>query len=406
VTRAAGARSARAEPAVRAPGPIRPLRVAHLTATFPPYLGGAGTVCWHTAAGLAERGHRVEVFTAAAGGAAPEFPAPVHRLDPVLAIGNAPLLPRLARLRGYDVVHLHYPFIFGTELVLLGRLRSREAALVVSYHNNLIGEGLRRPLFRAYEESWGRLLVRRADRICVVSDAHARTVPQLRAAARRRPETLAVVPNGVDLTAFAPGPAAGVREEYGIPAGSVLAVFVATLDRAHYFKRLDLAIEALARLGNERLHLLVAGGGEWLERYCEQAARAGLGGRVHFAGPVSHDRLPDMLRAGDFLLLASDLESFGIVLLEAMASGVPTVSTDPPGVRAVVREGTTGLLAPRGRADALAARIREIVSVGQEQRRHMGEAGRRECERKYSWPRIVDRVESLYRSLTERRPGR
>ena len=100
------------------------LRIAHLTATFPPYPGGAGNTCYRFATGQAERGHHVEVFTAPADGEPPDpGEAVVHRIEPAVAIGNAPLIPSLARIEGFDVVHLHYPFIFGSELTLLGRMQ-------------------------------------------------------------------------------------------------------------------------------------------------------------------------------------------------------------------------------------------------------------------------------------------
>jgi glycosyltransferase involved in cell wall biosynthesis len=323
--------------------------------------------------------------------------ATVHRRRPRFAIGNAPLLPELARLRGYDVLHLQYPFIFGAELVLAAHLRSARAALVVGYHNRLIGDGARRWMFWGYEETIGRALARRADRICVVSGAHARTVDYLRATSRRDPSKLVEVPNGVDLEHFVQGPdAAGTRAALGIPPDAIVAAFVATLDRAHWSKRCDLAIEALARAQDERLHMLVVGGGEWLERHRADAHAAGVGARVHFAGPQPHDELPAFLRAADLLLLTSDLESFGIVLLEAMACGLPTVATDPPGVRAVVRAGETGLLAPRGDASALAARLRELVAAGAAGRVSMGAAGRALCAARYGWPAIVDRLEDVY----------
>lgn len=377
------------------------LRVAHVSATFPPYLGGAGTVCFALAQGLAGRGHQVEVFTATADGPPPPpSAAAVHRLRPALAIGNAPLLPGLARLDGFDVVHLHYPFIFGTELLLLGA--ARRAPLVVSYHNRLIGQGpMRGPLFWAYEQLWGRALARRADRLCVVSDAHAQTVDHLRGARRRTPDRVVTVPNGVDVDAFRPGPdAAGVRERLGIPAAAPVVAFVATLDRAHYLKRPDLALAALARLADERVRLLVVGGGEDAGALADHARAAGLAGRVHLAGVVAHDRLADHLRAADVLVSTSDLESFGLVLIEAMACGLPVVSTDLPGTRAVVRDGHTGRLVAPGDADAIAAGIAAILALAPAERAAMGAAGRADCEARFAWPRVVDRVEAVYRELT------
>src|SRR5262249_4622651 len=197
--------------------------------------------------GQAARGHHVEVFTAPAAGEAPDPGAAlVHRIDPVLAIGNAPLIPSVARIAEFDVVHIHYPFIFGAELTLLGRLtrRRRRHALLVRYKNRLIGTGARAPLFAAYERTIAPLLVGAADRVCVLSADHAASVPYLRRAGGKHPAKLIEMPNGVDVDEFSPGPdAQGLRERLGVPAGALLAVFVATLDRAHHFKRLDLAIE-------------------------------------------------------------------------------------------------------------------------------------------------------------------
>ena len=155
----------------------RGLRIAHLTATFPPYPGGAGNTAHRFAVGQAERGHDVEVFTAPAPGEIPQSPGvEVHRTKPVFAIGNAPLIPSLARLDGFDVVHLHYPFIFGADLTLLGRLRRkrRSQALLVHYKNRLVGDAGRGLLFEAYEHTVAPALIRAADRVCVLSPDHAR----------------------------------------------------------------------------------------------------------------------------------------------------------------------------------------------------------------------------------------
>jgi glycosyltransferase involved in cell wall biosynthesis len=388
--------------------PVGPLRVAHLTATFPPYPGGAGNTCFRFAKGQAERGHHVEVFTAPAEGEAPDpGGAIVHRVDPVLAIGNAPLIPSLARVDGFDVVHLHYPFIFGSELTLLGRLapRRRGQALLVHYKNRLVAKGARRAAFETYEHTIAPLLVNAADRICILSPDHAESVPYLHRIRQRDPSKLIEMPNGVDTRLFAPGPdEAGLRDSLDIPEEAIVAAFVATLDRAHHFKRLDLALQALARLDDERVHLLVAGGGELLEDFRRQAAVAGIGERVHFLGRVPHSRLPAILRAADLLLLTTEPpESFGIVLIEAMACGLPTIATEYPGVRAVVDEGETGLLVPPGDVDAVVGAIRELAAAGTDARQRMGAAGRQKAERLWSWPRLLDRMDQAYAESIEAR---
>ena len=377
-----------------------PLRIAHLTATFPPYPGGAGNTAYRFARGQAERGHHVEVFTAAAEGEAPDpGEAIVHRVDPVMAIGNAPLIPSLARLDTFDVVHLHYPFIFGSELTLLGRAsrRRRGAALVVHYKNRLVGKGPRRLMFEAYERTVAPALIRSADRILVLSEDHARSVPYLARALESTPERLIVMPNGVDTEEFSPGPdRSGWRERLGIPADAVVAAFVATLDRAHHFKRLDVAIEAMARTRSRTLHMLVAGGGELLRGFRADAAAAGVGARVHFLDRVPHDELPDVLRASDlFVLTTEPPESFGIVLIEAMACGLPAIATDYPGVRAVVDE-ETGILVPAGDSGAAAEALDRMVEMGPEGRERLGGAGRRKAEIQWAWPALLDRMDAAY----------
>jgi len=377
------------------------VRIAHLSATFPPYRGGAGNTAFRLAREQAQRGDRVEVFTAPAPGEAPDpGGALVHRIEPLLAIGNAPLIPALARVEGFDVLHLHYPFIFGSELTLLARLRARRRAqaLVVHYKNRLLAQGTRGALFEVYEHTVAPLLIRAADRVCVLSPDHADSVPYLARAGRDDPAKLVVIPNGVDAELFSPGAdEAGLRARLGLADDAIAAAFVATLDRAHHFKRLDVAIDAIARLGDPRAHLVVAGGGELLDGFRARAARAGVAERVHFLGEVPHGELPGVLRACDlFLLTTEPPESFGIVLAEAMACGLATVATDYPGVRAVVEDGITGTLVPRGDPGAVAAALRELIAAGPERRAELGEAGRRRAVAEWTWPTLLGRIDGVY----------
>jgi glycosyltransferase involved in cell wall biosynthesis len=128
-----------------------------------------------------------------------------------------------------------------------------------------------------------------------------------------------------------------------------------------------------------------------------RAEARGVSERVHVLGAVPHPELPDVLRACDlFLLTTEPPESFGIVLIEAMATGLPVVATDYPGVRAVVVEGVTGLLAPRGDVTAVAGRLRDLVDAGPDGRARLGAAGRERAEREWNWPRLVDRMDAAY----------
>jgi glycosyltransferase involved in cell wall biosynthesis len=342
----------------------------------------------------------VEVFTAPAPGSIPDSGgAIVHRIDPVFAIGNAPLIPSVARIEGFDVVHIHYPFIFGSELTLLGRLtrKRRRQALLVHYKNRLVGKGPRGAMFEAYEHTVAPTLIRAADRVCVLSADHADSVSYLARTRRRDPEKLIEMPNGVDAELFSPGgDSSGLRARLGIGKGAVVAAFVATLDRAHHFKRLDVAIDALPRLEAGDVHLVVAGGGELLDGFRSHAREAGVGDRVHFLDAVPHAELPDVLRAANlFLLTTEPPESFGIVLIEAMACGLPVIATDYPGVAAVVDDGETGLLVDRGDAGAVASALGTLAGDPQ-MRERMGARGREKALREWSWPQLVDRMDAAY----------
>ena len=105
------------------------MRIAHLVATFPPYYAGSGNACFYQAEALAARGHSVEVFTASYPGV-PRDPAGVitHRYDARLRLGNAPFIPQLALIDGFDVIHLHQPFIFGAEAALAAQAAQRHPA--------------------------------------------------------------------------------------------------------------------------------------------------------------------------------------------------------------------------------------------------------------------------------------
>lgn len=388
---------------------LRPLRIAHVTATFPPYYGGTGNVCYHNARALAARGHRVEVFTAVWPGE-PDDPAgvTVHRLPPVAKVGNALLLPGLIpRLRRFDLVHLHHPFIGGGDLTgLLAGLR--RLPLVITYHNDLHAPGVRGALFRLYERTSTRAILRSARLIGTVTAGHAAASPLLGPLARAGSDRLVEVPNGVDGTVFHPDvDATAVRAREGVPADAFVVLFVGGLDTAHHFKRVDLLLRAIQATGNDRVWGLVVGGGDLLAGYRALAAELGIGGRVRFVGPVRHGDLPPYVAAADVLALPSDgTESFGVVLIEAMAGGRPVIATDLPGVRDVVAAGRDGLLVAPGAAEPIREAIVTLAGMPPTARRAMGEAGRAKVEARYEWTRIGELLETLYRRVLTGEGGR
>ncbi len=379
--------------------PMRSLRVAHAVATFPPYWGGTGNVAFYNARELARLGHDIHVLTAAApdSGADPTDFA-VHRLRPLLRFGNAPLLPDLVRaVRGFDLIHLHWPFIFGAELVWLGCV-SANIPYVVTYHHDLRAD--LRWQFGPYQAAVGPLVLRDAAAVLPVSRDHFAT-SALRSVVGEA-HLLTEIPNGVDVELFHPrNDGESVRKRYGIDAHATVIGYLGAMDRAHAFKGVPTLLRAFAGLAREKVHLLCVGGGDLRADYQNAADEMGLGDRVTWTGRVPGDELAACIAAMDTLVLPSEgfaAESFGIVLIEAMASGKPTIATAIPGVRTVVRDGVTGLLVPPGDAAALRDALRVLVD-SPALRRHMGEAGRAVVEREYDWRSIARRLDTVYAAI-------
>lgn len=151
---------------------------------------------------------------------------------------------------------------------------------------------------------------------------------------------------GVDTAPFdaVPREAArrAVRTRHGWPPDAVVALFVSM---NFGLKRLDLVLQAMAAAGDAvaGLRLLVAGKGD-ARRFSDMAGSLGLGDRVVFAG-VRRD-LPEYYRASDMCLLPSRFDTFGLVVLEAMAAGIPVVITDRVGARDLVEDGVNGFVVP------------------------------------------------------------
>ena len=186
-----------------------------------------------------------------------------------------------------------------------------------------------------------------------------------------------------------------VRRRHGWPDDAVVALFVSM---NFELKRLDLVLEALARLaqgpGAGDLRLLVAGKGD-AGRFAAMARQLGVADRVVFAG-VRRD-LPEYYRAADMCLLPSRFDTFGLVVLEAMAAGIPVVITDRVGARDLVADGVNGFVLPVDPPpEALASAMAALMN--EETRRAMGAANRQVAGR-LGWEALAGDIAALYDTL-------
>jgi glycosyltransferase involved in cell wall biosynthesis len=387
---------------------VNPLHIAHVTVTFPPEQTGTGNVCYHNALELARRGHQVEIFTAAH----PTAPAEehldgllVHRLTPWLRTGNAPLLPQLARrLAGFDLIHLHYPFFGGEGAVLAAR--TRRIPLVITYHQDVLLRGLPGLLERILRPTTSRWMLRSAGRLLFTSLDYAQAshaCPLLRG----RQQAIAALPNGVDCDHFTPaGPPPALWRQHHPAKDDFVLLLVAALDRAHYFKGVELLLETLAGL-EPSFRAIIIGAGDLRPHYQQRASQLGLDSRVSFPGRVSQAELPDYYRLADCTVLPSTTmgEAFGLVLVESLACATPAIASSLPGVRTVIEAGVDGFLVTPGSQPELRQAILRLAGLPPGQRRALGAAGRAKVQARYAWPQIALQLESYYHALLAEHPA-
>jgi glycosyltransferase involved in cell wall biosynthesis len=208
-----------------------------------------------------------------------------------------------------------------------------------------------------------------------------------------------LIPNGIPTDEYAPDPdrRAQWRQAHEIePRATVLT----HIGRFAVQKNHALLVEAFAQVRSDApLYLLLVGGGELENTVREQVAGLGLQGRVRFLG-VRAD-VADILRASDVFVLSSRWEGNPLSVMEAMAAGLPVVSTAVGGVPELVREGETGLLVPSEDAAALAQAMQALVDDAA-RRRAMGAAARQHAVAHFDIRHTVRGYEQLYEALLKR----
>jgi glycosyltransferase involved in cell wall biosynthesis len=352
-------------------------------------MGGQERVALDLAAWQRKRGHRVIAVSLA-----PEPEGPLAELFrgadvraetmPKYSGVDASLPVRLASLLGgenVEVVHTHNPhaMIYGAPAASLARAKS------VHTKHGMNPDATR------------RLWLRRTAATLV--DAYVAVTPALAKVAAERaecdPTRIHVVSNGIDVTRFAPSAEARarVRQELGIPGDSWL---VGTVGRLAPEKDQALLIRAMAPLLDERRQLVLVGDGperEALERVRSETWRAEY---VHLIG--ARGDVAPYLAAMDAFVLSSRTEGLPLGLLEAMATGVPVISTAVGGIPDLIRSGENGILVPAGDEKAL---LRELVTLAGQPTAGLvlGQAGRETVLARYSLSQMAERYEALYEQV-------
>jgi len=387
----------------------RPLRIAMVTEYAYPVLGGISEHVHFLSKELARRGHDVSVVTSAA----PRGMRERAEAQDVLArerdgyrttrVGVSVPLPsngsiarisvgvNLKRAVARAIAHADVVHAQGLAPPMLGlfALRaSRAPCTVGTFHTYFDGGHLGYRLGHPYVSGALDAL----DRRIAVSQACVLSLEQY------FPGPYDIVPNGIDCDLFHPLPAPVAD---GAPPR---ILFVGRFDPRNGLHTLIDAARLLKEQGRA-FEVQVVGDGPARPIYERQARRAGVWDRIRWLGLLKDER-PDLYRNATLLAAPCTLASFGVVLLEAFASGIPVVAADNVGFRQVIRDGAPGLFVRGEDAAALAAGIGRVLD-DPALRADWGRRGRRVAEERYAWPTVAREVERLYREVLDgRTPGR
>ncbi|MET9954106.1 glycosyltransferase [Streptomyces sp. NPDC006339] len=413
---ASSARSPNPAPSPTPTGSRGPLSVALVSEHASPLatLGGvdAGGQNVHVAqlaGALADRGHRVTVYTRRDDPALPDT-VPLRRgvlvhhvpAGPAEHLSKDDLLPHMRPFARYladlwraeppDVVHSHF---WMSGLAALWATRETGIPFLHTYH--ALGTVKRRHQGTSDTSPPDRIACERevglgCDRVVATCRDEVEELAAM-GIARAKAD---IVPCGVDPAAFRPDGPAARRGPYRHR--------LLHLGRLVPRKGAAVSVAALVRLpGTE---LVIAGGpppealdaDPEVRRLRALAAEAGVADRVRFTGAVPPAAVPVLMRSADVVLCPADYEPFGIVPLEAMACGRPVVASAVGGQLDTVAHGVNGLLVPPARPPVLAAAVR-LLLADPALRAEYGRAGRRRVLERFSWQRVAGATEASYRAV-------
>jgi len=399
-------------------------RVLLLSWEYPPVIeGGLARHVRKLAEALVRQGVAVDVLTRGRGeGPQPSPPIPggeagvvVHRVpeprwprdldrfvgwvermnEDMLAAGEA-----LAEENAYALVHGHDWLVAHAAAMLADRLG---APYVTTIHATEHGrhQGWVQEAPQSHIHGVERWMARRAERVIMCSYYMRGHVADIFDIDERR---IAVIPNGIDPSDLrAVGDLQALRRQFAAPHEKLVLL----VGRLVYEKGFQLALDALpgviAEVGNVRF--LVAGSGTHEEALKQQAQRLGLGEHGGFLGWIGDDVLHSLYRIADLCVVPSIYEPFGLVALEAMASGCPCIVADTGGLREVVPGGErVGLRFNGGDAQHLGVMIERLLVDDLLRDRLVTEAS--EYVLRFDWDDVARRTRAIYSSVAAMRPRR
>ena len=384
------------------------MKIAMFTNTYLPHVGGVARSVQTLEEACRARGHEVRVI-------APEFdgaePSPhVLRVPAIQNFNGSDFcvrlpLPNLVRdfMDDFqpDIIHSHHPFLLGDSALREGW--KMKVPVVFTHHT----------LYERYthyvpldSDALKRMAIQLATDYCNLCDTVIAPSESIAALLFDRGVTTPIrtIPTGIDTAAFSRGVGSSFRKRAGIRRETIVIGHVGRLAAE---KNLGFLAEAIIPCLLERPDavFLLIGDGDAREGLLKRFSEAGLEDRLHAPGKLTGADLGDAYAAMDCFAFASQTETQGIVLAEAMAAGNPVVALDGPGVREIVRDGENGCLLPAdaGPEEFGDALLRMMSRAAK--RRNMA-ADARLSAQEYDTARCTEQMIACYRELiaAQRRP--
>ncbi len=365
----------------------RKIRILETPVRFFPYIGGVENHAYYLSEQLVRLGYDVSVVCANEPlGSKQETlrGIAVRRLDYLFKMANTnitPMLPLALWNADVDIIHAHMPTPWTADWsVLIAKLRSKTSLLTI--HNDMDKpDTVGKWMTWIYIHTVFRLTLHLSDRI-IINPYWKETFGKTAEVLAKYGRKIVTIPNGVDLELFYPPSRLADRNTI---------LFVSILDAHHRFKGFDYLLEAMpeiiSNVGDARL--VAVGAGALVDEYREKARRLGLADHVRFAGGKTQSELLEYYQSATVFVLPSiEIEGFGIVVLEALACGVPVVSTNVVGIAPEITARKTGIVVPPRDHAKLAEAIVSILE-NKDERARMSARGLDLILENYSWEKIA-----------------
>lgn len=376
------------------------MRKLKIGITCYPTVGGSGVIATELGKMLAERGHEIHFITSS-------VPFRLNKIYPTVFfhevevnnysvfqyspydIALASKMADVIKDEGLDVLHVHYAIPHAVCAVLAREMSGQNIGIVTTLHGTDISVlGQDSTLSQAIKYG-----IDKSDIVTAVSESLKEQTYELIDTVK----PIETIYNFVDERVYCPQDAGNLKEQFGIQEDEKVIIHVSNFRK---IKNLPHIVDAFMKIrGNVKAKLLLVGDGPEKHRVMDQVKESPYVKDVLFLG--KQENLAELYAISDLKLLLSQQESFGLVLLEAMACGVPCIGTTVGGIPEVIDHGVDGYLVELGDTDAVADYAVQLLN-DEDKLLRFREAAMRAVSEKFHSSKIVEQYEQLYEKVAEK----